>query len=366
MPNDNKAKIEALLEKTAAADSLAGCMLHSHRNTILTPILQVERQVPSRNDARMLRNIMEGMCDFVRALHAPPSLRQKYWDACDAWLARIARELGTSPAPDLSEIEARPMESDTMIALIKALHSEKPKTQQELGEDLGVTDRTIRTNLRMLCPALQRSDRPVKPLRICGQMVRVSVTEETVEREDQVNRRTYRCSAYRTPDRLHPLFLQQNTMQTAHLLKALQRRYDQDGDAVCYETALDIWCQLSDEGKNRIREVYCTRDSDFRGFIEMLDRECEDPRPIVFHTEEELQPDMDLLGLLESAFKSGNAVSLCVEKDGERVELNSVRIRWAEIGGDDWLAIPADEWPRDDNAVRFSSSEIRGCKVSEA
>ena len=364
MPN-NEAKIEALLEKTAAPDGLAVRMLRFHKNSVLVSVLRAERTVPARDDAQMLRSIMDGMGDFIRALRAPPSLRQKHWDACDAWLGRIARELGAGPAPDLSENEARPLVSDTKIALIKALHSDEPKTKQELAAELGVTDKTIQTALRALCPALRRSGGSDGPLRICGQAVGVRITEETVERRETEASPSYRYSAYRTPDRLHPLFLQQNTMQAAHLLRALQRGNALDKDAVCYETALDVWCQLSDEGKARIREVYCARDGALRSFIDDLDRECEEPRPIFFHTEEELRPGMSRFELLESAYKSAAAVSLTVRKDGENVRLDNVRIRWGESGGDDWLAIPKDEWPREDNAVRFTEDEIIGTVDTE-
>ncbi len=347
-----------LLSRTARRDEMAMRMLESTaENSVLKRISEITEGFSAEDPAGQLELIAEGMSQYVTAYKAPPSVCQKHWDACKAWLDRIAAALNTK-CVRFEDYATRPIVEDTKIALIKALHSNAPKTKMELQYELTVSDKTIQNDLRALCPALQQTGKKPEPLRIGGQELRAEIREETVER--RIGNRIGQYKAYRMPDRLHPLILQMNTMQTAHLLTALQKQNYTEGDIVSYEIALDIWCQLSPEGKQRIREVYCSRDRDFADFIEDLDSECRDGRIPEFHTEGSLQSTLDNRGLLESVFKSGIRVSLTIRRDENRIRLRNVRVRWGEHGGDDWLAIPEKEWPKDANGFRFRTEEIQG------
>ena len=352
-------KINSVLYKTAKPDPFAVRMLESQaKNNLLEKIAKKENGWPSDNDEDRLDSIMEGMKDYIMAYNAPPIVRQKHWKTCQAWSERIAREWNITKTPDLSDYIAEPVVQDTKIALIQALHSDYAKTKKELMKELNVSDKTIQNGLRSLCPALQESGEPMKPFRIAGQEIRAGVREETVSRSNDEEQGSYK--GYLMPDRLHPIFLQLSTIQAAHLLISLQKQSYDEGDVVSHETAIDVWSQLSPEGKQRIKEVYCSRNKDFADFIEDIDGECEEGWLPAFHTEDDLRESMDCRSLLESAFKCGIAASLTLDRNGERTRLRNVRIRWGEHGGDEWLAIPENEWPSDKYAERFSSKEIHG------
>ena len=357
----NMDQVFELLQKTAQDDPLAVAMLDSKKkNNVFERISdEIGDNHESYSDNKeLLELIMEGMAQYINSRETPPSLRQKPWNTCNAWIGRIAKELNTRSRNTFEDYCPQPVAIDTRIALIKALHSEKAKTKSDLAAEVGVSEKTIQSNLRALCPALQQSGKPASPIRIGGQEVHAVIREEAADQNDYADERPYK--AYRMADRLHPLVLQLNTIQTAHLLMALQSQNDANKDIVCYETALDVWCQLSEEGKERIREVYCTRSRVFRKFIEDIDSECEEGRLAEFHKEETLWENLDRKSLLESTFKNGAAVSMKLNKDGRLIELNNVRLRWGEHGGDDWLAIPNVEWPREEHAVRFASKDICG------
>ena len=352
-------KIYAVMRKTAKQDPFAVQLMNSQtRNNVFEKIATEENNWPSGSDEDRMDIIMEGMKKYLKAYNAPPAIRQKHWKTCQEWVKRIAVEWGNMAVPNLSEYIVEPLEQDSIITLIKALHSDEAKTKAELQKEVGVTDKTIQNDLRALCPGLQESGKPLKPFRIAGQEIRAEIIEETVAREN--DRGSTKYKGYRMPNRLHPVFLQMSTIQAAHVLMAMQKQAYDEGDVICHEAALDIWSQLSPEGKYRIREVYCNRAEAFKEFIEDVNSECTEGWIAAFHSEEELHDSMDTKSLLESAFKCGIPASLTLDQNGERIRLRKVRIRWGAAGGDEWLAIPEDEWPNDEHAVVFSSGEIHG------
>ena len=92
-------RVFELLHKTAQADPLATEMLDSQKqNNVFEKISQEirgNRESYADDHKKLLELIMEGMAQYIRSRETPPSLRQKPWDACNAWIGRIEKELNT-------------------------------------------------------------------------------------------------------------------------------------------------------------------------------------------------------------------------------------------------------------------------------
>ena len=357
--SNNTISISDLLWNTAPDDYAVRIMNSEdgHFPKVISAELKGKR---FRTKAEMLSSIMEGMRKYILSRNTPPSVRQKLWITCKTWIDRIAGELGVDTDYSFEDCLTKPIEEDTVVALIKALHSDSPKSKRDLQDDLGVSEKSIQTYLRRICPDLQQAGKSAAPCRVCGQELHANITETTDSYQDPEDERTIRFNRYQMKDRMSPIFLQQNTMQVGHLLTALQKSCDHECDVVCKETALDIWCQLSDEVKDRIREVYCERDPEFALFIDEIDSECEEGRLLAFHTEEALWDYMSPRNLLESAFKSGQHVTFKIRKNGIVQKLSDVRVHWSDQGGDSWIAVPKGETEDSPNCTRFCSDELYG------
>ena len=359
MPKNN-IPITDLLWNTATPDEFAVRIMNSENGEFLAVIKKEVTGKRFRTKAEMLNSIMEGTRKYILSRKTPPSVRQKLWLTCKEWVDRIADELGVDTDYSFEECLSKPIVEEPEIALIKALHTNDPKTKKDLGEELGESEKSVQTYLRRICPDLQQAGKRAAPCRVCGQELHAEITKTTDTFIDPSDGRTIRYNKYQMKDRMSPIFLQQNTMQVGHLLTALQKNCDNECDIVCRETALDIWCQLSDEVKDRIREVYCKRDPEFALFIDEIDSECEEGRLLAFHTEEGLWDYLSPRNLLESAFKSGQYYSFKIKKNGNVQKLSNVRVFWAEGGGDNWIAVPRGETKESINCTRFCSDDLHG------
>lgn len=90
---------------------------------------------------------------------------------------------------------------------------------------------------------------------------------------------------YRTPNTVHPLVLLENQMQIGTLLKVLANSYYADESAVCYSIGLDIWYQLSEYSRNRVKAVFAIDDQNLQDFIEELEDTVPDSDGNKFQTE---------------------------------------------------------------------------------
>ena len=357
--SNNMISINDLLWNTAPDDYAVRLM--NFEDGHFPKVVQAEMEGKRfRTKADRLSGIMEAMRRYILSRNTPPSVRQTLWLTCKSWIDRIAGELGVDTDYSFEEYLAKPIEEDTVVALIKALHADDPKSKRDLQNDLGISEKSIQTYLRRICPDLQHTGKRAAPCRVCGQELHAGIEETTDTFQDPATDRTISFKRYRMKERMSPIFLQQNTMQVGHLLTALQKNCDYEHDVVSRETALDIWCQLSGEVKDRIREVYCKRDREFALFIDEIDSECEEGRLPAFHTEEALWDYMSPRNLLESAFKSGQYVTFRIRKNGVVRKLADVRVYWGDRGGDDWIAVPRGEMPGNPNCTRFCSDDLYG------
>ena len=343
------------LRETAFADELAKSMLG---RGLENQIAQIWEQAPPTTAKKAFKAILEGMEQCLAAYPAPPYIRQRYWDACKKWTERLAKALAPEEGfeYDFADIP-RPVVEDTAVALVKALHDESGRTKKELADLLGVSEKTIQSDLRALDPELREGGKPIKPLRFGGQAMRVKVkcTKDGKEGERR----------YHTEDRLHPVALQLNTMQALYLLLALKKANYEEGDVLSREMAKDVWSQLSEEGRQRVREVSITRDEEVNVFLDDIQAECDGEYRPAFRTEAEMREYMDPEQQLMSMFKSCSMADLTIERDGKKIRLRHVRLRWDPSDRYCWVAEPADKSPGDEGSnadarVRFRSEEVRG------
>ncbi len=301
----------------------------------------------------LFNRLLEGMADYLREYPAPSYRRQDLWDFCDGWAGRIAAELGLTYSPKLEDEIDRPACADTGIALVKALHDEKGKTKSELAAELGVSEKTVQTDLRALDPGLSAVRRKPDVLRVGGQEMRVKV--ECVKDPKSGKR------SYYTKNRLHPLILQLNTMQVGHLLTALGKKSDDEGDIVCRELAIYVWDQLSKQARERVREIYAAGDSAFSAFLDEIGEGYGERRSMPYQTEDEMRNGLDMRLSFESVWKAGVTVKkMTVKRGGEKTVLRGVRINWDPADRNRFWAIPADEWPDEEHAFEFQENEVSG------
>ena len=354
----NIEKIYTLLSSAAGEDRYARSMLSpgSDGKSIPKSIEEACTNVEIRTTDDLAKAIAEGMADYLQSYPAPASYKQILWDSCSTWYQRIAEKLTVDAASMFEDEMSRPVTKDIGVELIKALHDENGKSKRELSHELGVGEKTIQTELRALDPKLRNKGEKIRPLRIAGQEM-----HPTIEYRDQYkadNPKSFDRRFY-MKERLHPIALQLNTQEAATLLLSLFKMNEATGSLLSREMALDIWCQLSEPGRDRIHEVFGMKDPDFKAFLNEIKAELEENRLVTFHTEEQQRDDnMSLDELVMSSFKGGGTCRIELKQGGKTIRIEKARIMLARPGEDIWLAIPAGEYPDQSNAVAFSMGDV--------
>ena len=318
------------------------------RRPILPFLEREQAQFPAETARRLYQNTLQALADYLDHYPAGAVFRQRLWETFNAWSKWLADRLGVSDPQPFMDYRKPPVEPDLGVGLVKQLHTKEGKTKAEIARELKIGEKTIQTNLRMLDPTLQEAGKRPKPLRLGGQELRVKILHERQGSRD----------TFRTPERLHPVVLQLNTMQVGHLLRALQMAYDHQSDEVARFLALDIWSQLSTQGRDRIIEIYSQKYPELIPFFADLKDACKSHIP-VFLTETELWEELEIPARLEAAFKGGRVVNLEIKRDGETKKLDTVRLHISPKGHEYYLAVPANEPTDEAKAELFSVEEVR-------
>ena len=207
------------------------------------------------------RKITDTVSAYIRAYCGPASAKQL---VCNA-LYELCKTLGAKHSiPNHSmylEDLPKPVEEDVVISIIKELHDRKGVSKSELCAKYGVEPKTIQNYIYTLS-----GERPGAALRIGGFAVKVPVKYHKETPKDREPRKYY------TPNSLNPIVLQMNTIQTATLLQSFYYN-NREGNFIPLDMAIDVWSQLSDYTKAKIRDIFCTRDEGFSEFIKQVDAE---------------------------------------------------------------------------------------------
>ena len=347
-----KDDLKDLLEATASQDPKALKLLSQpmRGKTIQDYIIKEWPEKPKLSSEDLYATISEGMNNYLKGYQAPPSFRQKIWETCRNWADRIAEQTGYTPEYKFDTYAPKPVAEDTGIAVSKELHTENGVTKEDLRKNLGVDERTIRNNLRALCPELGEGNKVERPLRIGGQELKAKVDVST----DQNGRKIYRMK-----ERLHPLILQLNTYQVCNLLQALQLMNEIGGSNVSMDIALDIWYQLSESGKQRVIEKGSRLYSDFSTFAEELDSVSEGNTLPVFRTESELE-NISREDELSLAYKAGKPMNFTLKRNGKRESYSHYTITDRDPKTGIWQASCATETPNQENTIFFETGDVWG------
>ena len=191
----------------------------------------------------------------------------------------------------------------------------------DLMDTLKVSKKTMQNSLRKLDPKLSEVAQPSDsaPFRIGGHAMHVDIhCEEIKKRGDR---------SYYTPNTLHPLVFQFNVTQTAATLMALQNAYDRgEYGTYCSDVALDIWCQLTDYCKERIRLIFTLNNPEFKDFLDMLEQDLEAGRFPDFKTEYMMAEGATIQEQLDYAYKDTHKCNITLNKGGAVTTYQKIRI----------------------------------------
>ena len=298
-----------------------------------------DKRVGNRiNNEKCFQAISGAMSKYAESYPAPASFKKRMRENFISWLEAIRAKYEFFEQPEIPlELYSEDGENDTVVNLLLSLQSRHGVTRKELADKLGISTRAVLKDLLKLDPGLKTTNliKPEEtlPFYIGGQPVRAIIEGEKPEGK--------RERRYKTINSIHPLILQENLFQTATLLQALQRNYDEHESTVSSYLAVDIWSQLSDYARERIEYVFAAGDPEFAEFLEMLKDEAPDERiPAslgAFRTEREIfNEDWSIPDALRYYMKADRICQkLELESENEGViKYNNVRIRmkrWDEV-----------------------------------
>lgn len=169
------------------------------------------------------------------------------------------------------------MPADTVIALTKELQSRKGRTVHEMATALTLERRAIQKDLKKLDQGNPAEAGKQPPFYIGGQPVNLEITAIPPEKGKAIR--------YRTVNTMHPLVLLENQMQVGVLLQSLAHSYEDYESDVSVSIGLDIWCQLSDYAKERVKIYFAENDAALSEFIAKLESAKPDSKQVKFQTE---------------------------------------------------------------------------------
>ena len=149
---------------------------------------------------------------------------------------------------------------DTAVAMLKLLQEPDGLTKEELAAKLGISERAVLKNLSRIDHSLGDSRESEEYLRIGGQLVQAKIRVFH-------NGTGERSRRYRTVNTVHPIILQENLMQAGTLIQALARNYTEHDNDTSYILGLDIWSQLTEYARAKIRDYFAYGDPVVRAYI---------------------------------------------------------------------------------------------------
>ena len=246
-------------------------------------IIPFTGDVTDRNaiDRYCLTRIAEGVNDYLLSFNFGVLTRQREYEKYIEILKRLCEEHHCGDFSQYVENIDVPIIEDPGITFVKALHSRKGKTKNELMEELGVTERMVRLNVRKLDPTkITEGGANPGAFRIGGQIMQVPIDIDEDKDGDGTKR-------YLTPNTMQPVVMQLSVYQTIILLDSLWKEYEQQS-GLALGLAASIWGQLSDYTKDRIRFVWGTSRKGFEDFLDEVEELLEGGFLSRFQTEEEL------------------------------------------------------------------------------
>ena len=265
---------------------------------------------------KLLEAIIDGINDFVQSDNNATRKKHAY-GVYHRIILNLCEHYNISNPEHHVESLDLPGKEDYVITLLKALHDRDGITNKGLQQLLGVKYKTIQNDLRRISPDLCESENAkakIEPLTIAGVPVNVKVNVNVGKQGEK---------KYHTPSTVHPINLQLNIMQLATLMEALHLKAETEYDReISSLLAADIWSQVSDYGRERIREVYGKRDREFEYFLDATEMDLESVIAKSFKNDRALiATSKAVLDKVDYAVKSGGIYNFTILEDGLNREI---------------------------------------------
>ena len=304
-------------------------------------------------DQELLELICNGMENYLVAYKTRPIFKNHLKSKLESWVKMIESSYNL---PESAAVDLWPdyVTKDVGIDLVKALHNQTGSTKEALREAVSAQHKkTIQNGLRKLDPKLNESNGSVDtvPFRIGGHEMHVDIKCVPIPG-------TRGERSYYTPNTLHPLVMQLNVTQTAAMLMALQTAYDRcEYGTYCEDVALDIWCQLSEYCKERIRLVFTQNNADFGSFLDSLDQMLDDGRYPIFKTERMMAEGAPYDVQLDYASKTSRLCNLTLRIDDADISLQKKRI--FKNHRDSWYCNISGDETSDKSRIIFTVNDVK-------
>lgn len=202
------------------------------------------------------------------------------------WLRNIAFDLKISNDILTKSISVLVAE-DATIGIIKELHYSKEKriTKSTLAQKLQISEKTAKDIINKLDKNNHKNE-----LKIAGQKVVLDIDSE-YKFDTELGVRSRYFSAKST---VNPVFLQFNISQIFTLLNGCKCSYSSEDRNMSLYVAMEIWDQLSDYTKSRIKSFYGKKDSDFADFLADIEAELSSYEIHSYKSDREQINEMDL------------------------------------------------------------------------
>ena len=349
--------IEEMLKSTSTlSESEYEKMVHGNNLSLMqylrAPVdWNVMQYDKHKNHEKAFQQLVEGMEDYLYAMPSPPVVKQKKYMLFYQWLERIIEKYGLDACREDLDYLTAPIKEETGIAIIKALHSSKAKRKKDIAEAVGVTPKSVQTWLRRLSPSLAEGGTAKDDYRIAGQKVYTQINEDRSSKRGERH--------YKMASTMHPIVMQMNLMQVGTMLQALQVQYNTGNGIASLGLGMDIWAQLSDYGKERIRDHYASKNQDMIDFLDILDDELRrDDTERIFETEREMymNGDVSIHEQLMYLMKNGTRCNIKLNEAQKNLILKNVII---EVGLDGaFVAMPVTVEKPMDAPIRFIPDDV--------
>ena len=298
---------------------------------------------PRQNDQLAFQLLCGSLEEYLDDYPARYAAKQRFREKFLSWLKEIAKKYDIDD-PVYPESFSQPC-GDTAIAMVRMLHPREGVTKEDMAQYLGISERAVLKNLGKLDHSLGDSRQSAEVLRIGGQPVQVKIG--TIREHGEKKKRYY------TPNTMHPIVLQENVLQAGTLIQSLARNYTEHTNDISYIVGMEIWGQLSEYGRDRIRSVFSLEDPAVAQFIEILDDDCPDNTMADhFYTEREMREETSLSAdeMLIYCLKAGRTCRLTLSTENGTIILDHALIRMS----------------RDESSkVPYEGSEVRYTAVRE-
>ena len=232
--------------------------------------------------------IIFAMILYLEDYPATFSFKQQTKELFYNWVERIQKKYSIKCSDVSKELKLSNSEKDTGIAMLKILHSRKGVTYKDIEDELDIGIRSIQKSLVKISPSLYEGPKEAySPFRLGGQPLCAKVTLVN-ETDSAKEKRFY------TLNSVHPLVLQENIPQLATLLKALAHQYWDGEDDKTRIIGIDIWCQMSEYARNKIKDFYAFNDPDLDFFIKIICNPCPDSHACMFYSEKEMMKNLEM------------------------------------------------------------------------